>query len=469
MGYTRIQVRNDPSHLWTLANPVLASGELGAETDTRKLKLGDGTTPWNDLPYLRGTGADGTGEVDWGQVVGNIASNAALLQALDGKQNTSEKGKADGYAALGADKKLLETNIPALLERTSNKGAPGGYAPLGPDGAVPAANLPADMESTANKGAMGGYAGLGNDGKLLEVNLPTSLERHANRGIAGGYAPLGADNKVPVEYLPPLGPSGGGDGVPRGVILMWSGGISDIPLGWALCDGTQGTPNLLDKFIVCVPNKDTNPGATGGTHAQRLTVNQLPAHKHAAEVTGHTHELASHTHAMDHTHNVSVGSHTHTMYHSHSIAHSHLASGTVGSAGNHSHSLVSSNYVVPLLRGTVSQANITTSSSPIMVPSTTQGLGSATSTGASGDHSHSLSGLSVGSPSPSSSGDASNGSTGPASAGSGPTGASSRAATGEASGATGEGKGNVSILETGNSAVFDNRPAYYALALIMKL
>ena len=39
-------------------------------------------------------------------------------------------------------------------------------------------------------------------------------------------------------------------GVPVGGIIMWSGATNNIPSGWALCDGNNGTPNLQDKFIV---------------------------------------------------------------------------------------------------------------------------------------------------------------------------------------------------------------------------
>ena len=41
-----------------------------------------------------------------------------------------------------------------------------------------------------------------------------------------------------------------GDSVPAGAIVAWSGAIADIPQGWALCDGANGTPDLRDKFIV---------------------------------------------------------------------------------------------------------------------------------------------------------------------------------------------------------------------------
>ena len=38
--------------------------------------------------------------------------------------------------------------------------------------------------------------------------------------------------------------------IPTGGIIMWSGTIANIPTGWALCNGTNGTPNLQDRFIV---------------------------------------------------------------------------------------------------------------------------------------------------------------------------------------------------------------------------
>ena len=46
-----IQLRRDTAASWTSANPILAQGEMGVETNTRKLKIGDGTTAWNSLSY----------------------------------------------------------------------------------------------------------------------------------------------------------------------------------------------------------------------------------------------------------------------------------------------------------------------------------------------------------------------------------------------------------------------------------
>lgn len=77
--------------------------------------------------------------------------------------------------------------------------------------------------------------------------------------------------------------------VPAGLIALWTGTIANIPTGWLLCDGTSGTPNLLDKFIKCVP-ASTNPGGTGGTSSHSHTVN---SHTHTGP--NHTHGAGSYT------------------------------------------------------------------------------------------------------------------------------------------------------------------------------
>ncbi len=51
-----IQIRRDTAANWTSANPILAQGELGLETDTLKVKAGDGSTAWNSASYLIDTG-----------------------------------------------------------------------------------------------------------------------------------------------------------------------------------------------------------------------------------------------------------------------------------------------------------------------------------------------------------------------------------------------------------------------------
>jgi len=58
----QIQFRRDTAAAWTAANPTLAAGELGLETDTSFYKIGNGATAWNSLAYgsITGTLADGS-------------------------------------------------------------------------------------------------------------------------------------------------------------------------------------------------------------------------------------------------------------------------------------------------------------------------------------------------------------------------------------------------------------------------
>lgn len=48
----QIQIRRGTAADWSAANPVLLQGEPGLETDTGQMKYGNGTTPWNSLPYF---------------------------------------------------------------------------------------------------------------------------------------------------------------------------------------------------------------------------------------------------------------------------------------------------------------------------------------------------------------------------------------------------------------------------------
>ena len=66
------------------------------------------------------------------------------------------------------------------------------------------------------------------------------------------------------------------DAMPVGSIIMYNGKAEEIPSGWAICDGTNGTPNLLDRFILA----STYCGGTGGQSQITLSVSQLPPHKH---------------------------------------------------------------------------------------------------------------------------------------------------------------------------------------------
>jgi len=77
--------------------------------------------------------------------------------------------------------------------------------------------------------------------------------------------------------------TGGGGFVPQGGIILWSGLIANIPSGWALCNGANGTPNLTDRFVIHADADSggtNNVNGTGGSHSVTLTEAQMPSHKH---------------------------------------------------------------------------------------------------------------------------------------------------------------------------------------------
>lgn len=102
----------------------------------------------------------------------------------------------------------------------------------------------------------------------------------------------------PLQYAPYA--KNADNGVPVGGVIMWSGEISEIPDGWALCDGTQNTPDLRGRFIVGYNSSDPDYNAienTGGEKAHTLTVNELPGHNHSgstADAGSHTHTIKAH-------------------------------------------------------------------------------------------------------------------------------------------------------------------------------
>jgi hypothetical protein len=81
------------------------------------------------------------------------------------------------------------------------------------------------------------------------------------KGTAGQYLWMNAGATAP-EWTTGV--------MPSGIITIWAGTIASIPSGYVICDGNNGTPNLLAKFVEGVATAATNPGTTGGATQKQL-------------------------------------------------------------------------------------------------------------------------------------------------------------------------------------------------------
>ena len=86
----QIQLRRDTAANWTSANPTLALGEFGMETDSMLYKIGDGATAWNSLSYAELAGTDKfTINEQTGTAYTLVAADAGKLLKMDNAAATT--------------------------------------------------------------------------------------------------------------------------------------------------------------------------------------------------------------------------------------------------------------------------------------------------------------------------------------------------------------------------------------------
>lgn len=130
---------------WQQSNPILFLGELGIETDTGQFKFGDGTLPWNNLPYSGGGGGGSSSEtggyytpkltqISTTQVVFAFTPSDILLPKVDNVTITlpvGPKGETGPQGPKG------ETGATGPQGPKGDPGAAGAAGPQGPKGDTP--------------------------------------------------------------------------------------------------------------------------------------------------------------------------------------------------------------------------------------------------------------------------------------------------------------------------------------------
>jgi 3D (Asp-Asp-Asp) domain-containing protein len=115
---SRLQNRRDIASAWTSANPTLAAGEMGLETDTSKFKMGDGVTAWNSLAYAYTAGAAGAQGTTGAQGIQGI-------QGITGTQGLTGIQGTDGFGAQGTTGTQGLNGIQGLIGLQGTQGIQG--------------------------------------------------------------------------------------------------------------------------------------------------------------------------------------------------------------------------------------------------------------------------------------------------------------------------------------------------------
>lgn len=201
------------------------------------------------------------------------------IKDLDSANPANSDGKAEGDDHLRLIKKVLKNSFPGLA------GPFGGIITLSsPRTLVADDRLQVIMATNAMTLPLAAAATLG-AGWTIEVwatNGAVVIDPDGSEQINGANTfllPSGSNTKIISDGTRFFATQT----VPRGIIAMWGGLLADVPAGWLVCDGTNGTPDLRDKFIVGAGNAYAVT-ATGGSKDAVVV-----AHTHTITDPGHTH------------------------------------------------------------------------------------------------------------------------------------------------------------------------------------
>ena len=111
--YRRLRFPAFTAAKWTAANPLLQRGELGVETDTRKIKVGDGITYWNDLEYAKAYS-------DWGNIAGDITEQTDLVDFVNAAVAAEANIRSQADQQLQTNIDNVATNLTEHEQDTNN-------------------------------------------------------------------------------------------------------------------------------------------------------------------------------------------------------------------------------------------------------------------------------------------------------------------------------------------------------------
>jgi len=196
---SKLQLRRGTAAEWTLVNPILADGEPAIESDTNKIKLGNGVTAWTALPYnTTDTSAITT-------AINNEITRAIAAEALLAPQITTYTKTEVDTALSGKASAANNTGINTGDETTATIKTKLGITTLSGSNTGDQTTITGNAGSATVLATARTINGVSFDGSgNIVINAVDSTARVATSaiGAASGIAPLGSDSKIASTYLP---------------------------------------------------------------------------------------------------------------------------------------------------------------------------------------------------------------------------------------------------------------------------
>ncbi len=199
-------------------------------------------------------------------------------------------------------------------------------SPAPPVGTVGVGELLADAQTktmwlgvpatvtTAQAVLVGDIVGL----QQADTDTLTAANTHADTGLAGKANTTHTHAISDVTGLT-AALAAASNALPSGCIVLWSGSLGSIPGGWTLCNGSNGTPDLRDRFVLGAGGSTGSALAVGGNKNRTIASDLGGAHTPTGTVGYHVltlAELAAHAHAVydpGHAHSISDPGHAHSI------------------------------------------------------------------------------------------------------------------------------------------------------------
>lgn len=262
---------------------ALDNGYQGSETEwLNSLKMG----PKGDKGDKGDPGEPGKDGVDGAKGDPGAVGPAGPKGEKGEKGDKGETGPAGKDGAKGDPGTVGPKGDPGVQGEKGDPGVKGDQGEPGPKG---------DKGDRGDQGPQGPQGEQGVKGDTGQQGEKGDTGETGPQGEAGVGVPPGgsagqvlgkvSDDDYDTTWLTPQAGTATRETLvraPKGAIMAWAGALEDVPEGWAVCDGENGTPDLRGKFLLGVSSSHAL-GKTGGEESHTLSENEIPYHRHTID------------------------------------------------------------------------------------------------------------------------------------------------------------------------------------------